>query len=51
MASTEETSQERILAKLEPIESSYWLEGSTAAKVETSIAATWEDKASSEDSY
>jgi len=35
---------------LEPMESSYRLEGSTTAKVGTGIAATWCDKAWSENS-
>ena len=39
MAFSEETNQERILAKLEPMESSYWLEASTAAKVGIGIVA------------
>ena len=45
MASAEETAQERILTKLEPMGSSNRLEGSTAAKVETGIGAIQADKA------
>lgn len=51
MASTEGVSQEKILAKLEPMGSLNRLEGSTAAKVETGIMATWVDRAWIEDSY
>ena len=51
MAFAEETAQEGILTKLEPMGSSNWLEGSTAAKVETSIVATWKDRAWTKDSY
>lgn len=51
MASIEETAQEGILAKLEPMGSLNWLEGSTVAMVETSIVATWKDRAWTEDSY
>jgi len=45
VASAKETAQEGILAKLKPMGSSNWLEGSTAAKVENGIAATWKDRA------
>ena len=40
VASVEETSLKRVLAKLEPMVSSYWLEGSIATTVGTSIVAT-----------
>ena len=40
VASVEETTINRVLAKLEPMVSSYWLEGSIAATVGTGIAAT-----------
>jgi hypothetical protein len=40
VASAEETAQEGILTKLEPMGSSNWLEGSSASKVETGIVAT-----------
>ena len=51
MASVEETAQEGILTKLEPMGRLNWLEGSTAATVETGIVATWKDRAWTEDSY
>jgi hypothetical protein len=51
MALIEETSQEGILAKFEPMESLNWLEGSTATTVETGIVATCKDRAWTEDSY
>ena len=50
MASAEETAQEGILAKLGPMGSSNYLEGSTATKVGTGIVATWKDRAWAEDS-
>ena len=40
MASVEETALMRVLAKLEPMVSSYWLEGSIVAIVGTGIATT-----------
>jgi hypothetical protein len=51
VASIEETVQEGILAKLEPMRSLNWFEGSAATTVETGIVATWEDRAWNEDSY
>jgi len=51
VASIEETNQEWILAKLDPMKISYWLGDSITAKAGTGIVATWEDKAWSEDSY
>ena len=40
VAYVEETTLKRLLAKLEPKVSSYWLEGSIAATVGTGIVAT-----------
>ena len=40
MENVEETALRSVLAKLEPMVSSHWLEGSVAATVGTTIAAT-----------